>query len=295
MARPLPPLTQLRAFEVAARHLSFSKAALELCVTPAAVSHHIRSLEDYLGCRLFQRLTRSLALTPDGEALLPVVRDSFGSIALEIGRLQADSARQHLAVRMPPFLSARWLTPRLTGFVDRYPGIELSLEHATMPVDFENDHVDIAVQWTLPCGGDIAAEPLIATRRIPSCHPSLLAAAGSPAAGIERFNLLHEFSYADWEQWYEMHGLDPAAARRGFVFDNYEVLLRATVAGQGIALLMDSPWGADWERDALRRPFGDRGPDFAYYVLYPRDALRRPLVSAFREWLFEQVRGSPAQ
>lgn len=290
MARPLPPLNQLRAFEVAARHLSFSRAAVELCVTPAAVSHHIRALEDYLDCRLFDRLTRRLALTAQGKALLPVVRDSFTNIALEIRRLRADAGRRHLAVRMPPFLSAWWLTPRLNNFVAKYPGIEISLEHSTAPVDFKLDDVDIAVHWTPPHGDKIASEPFIVTQRVPTCTRSLLRRGRHFSVhDISQFNLLHEFSYDDWEQWYAMHGLDPAGARRGFVFDNYEVLLRAVIAGQGIALLMSARFCPEIDTANLQEPFGHRGPTFAYNVLYPDGALERPMVSAFRSWLFEQA------
>jgi LysR family transcriptional regulator, glycine cleavage system transcriptional activator len=294
MARPLPPLNQLRAFEVAARHLSFSRAAMELCVTPAAVSHHIRALEEFLHCKLFDRLTRRLALTLQGEALLPVVQESFANIALEIRRLRADAGRQHLSVRMPPFLSAWWLTPRLSNFVKKYPGIEISLEHSTAPVDFRIDDVDIAIHWTPPHGVGIFSELFIVTRRIPTCTKSLLSRHGrlKRADDISEFNLLHEFSYSDWEQWYVMQGLDPAGARRGFVFDNYEVLLRAVIAGQGIALLMSSRFGTDVDYQGLDEPFGHQGPDFAYNVLYPDGALDRPVVSAFRAWLFEQARAS---
>ena len=292
MARPLPPLNQLRAFEVAARHLSFSRAALELCVTPAAVSHHIRSLEEYLNCKLFERLTRRLVLTNDGEALLPVVRKSFDSVAVEINRLRSLSGRQRLVIRMPAFLSAWWLAPRLNNFVDQHPGIELTLEHSTHTVDFRAENVDIAVQWTKPTHPGVIFEPLIATRRVATCSAGLLLRQPSRhvATDIEDFNLLHEFSYEDWEQWYEMHGLNPADARRGFVYDNYEVLVRATVAGQGVALLMSSRWGADWGYSDLKEPFGDTGPDFTYYVLYPREALQKPIVNAFRKWLMEQAR-----
>ena len=290
MARPLPPLNQLRAFEVAARHLSFSRAAVELCVTPAAVSHHIRALEDYLDCRLFDRLTRRLALTSQGRSLLPVVQDSFANIALEIRRLRADSGRRHLSVRMPPFLSAWWLAPRLSNFVAKYPGIEISLEHSTAPVDFKIDDVDIAVHWTAPHGDNIASEPFIVTQRVPTCaRPLLRRGRHLRADNISEFNLLHEFSYADWEQWYAMQGLDPAGARRGFVFDNYEVLLRAVIAGQGIALLMSARFCPEAGSAGLKEPFGHDGPKFAYNVLYPDGALERPMVSAFRSWLFEQA------
>ena len=297
MSRPLPPLNQLRAFEVAARHLSFSRAAHELCVTPAAVSHHIRSLEEYLQCKLFDRMTRRLALTSHGQALLPVVREAFTNIALEIRRLRVDASRQHLSVRMPPFLSAWWLTPRLSNFVNRYPGIELSLEHSTAPVDFQVDDIDIAVHWTAPQGSGIASEPLIVTRRIPTCNKSLLTRKlrVKDPSDIGQFNLLHEFSYSDWEQWYAMHGLDPAGARRGFIFDNYEVLLRTVVAGQGIALLMSSRFGTHMGYSGLHEPFGHEGPHFAYIVLYPDGALNRPVVSDFRQWLFEQARASSQQ
>lgn len=297
MAKQLPPLNQLRAFEAAARHLSFSKAADELCVTPAAISHHIRTLEIRLNCRLFQRLTRRLELTKHGVVLFPVVKESFDNIATAVRRLSNDLARPQLSVRMPPFLSARWLTPRLGNFVSNYPGIQLHLEHATRPVDFRTDQVDIAVQWAVAGGSGISSEPFLPTQRVAMCNKRLLTKKSRTKRpeDIAQLNLLHEFSYADWEQWFEMHGLDPAKARRGIVVDNYEVLLRAVAEGQGIALLMSCRFGNQLDDAQLIAPFGLGGPDFAYYILYPNGALAKPMVHAFRQWLFDEVRTSVPQ
>ena len=292
MSRALPPLNPLRAFEAAARLSSFAKAAVELSVTRAAISHHIRTLEDYLGFPLFVRQTGQIVLTAQGATLLPVVQDSFNQVTTTVERLKRNGARPSLALRLPPYLSAWWLTPRLSRFVQRFPDVELRLEHSVEPADFAEGEVDLAVHWRVPDRAGIVSEPLLASPRVPMCAPALANGGGTlrAASDIERFNLLHEFDYGDWEQWYVSKGLDPAGARRGTVIDNYQVMLRAAAEGQGVALLMSSIVREEIAGSALVTPFGaDSDVRFVYRVLYPRTALVRPVVRAFRDWLFEEA------
>lgn len=298
MAQALPPLNALRAFEVAARHLNFTKAALELHVTPAAVSHQIRTLENYLGFPLFVRLSRRLELSVQGEALLPVVQASFREVAVTVGRLRREVARPRLVVRVPPYLSAWWLTPRLGDFIRRYPDVDLNLGHSIEPVDFNSGEVDFAIHWTGLDARRVTAEPLLTTSRVPMCSKSLLI--GHPKlkcpADIKHFTLLHEFNHHDWERWYSTQGLDPADARRGIVVDNYEVLFRATIEGHGMALLMSSICTEQIAQARLVTPLGrEAGCEFVYFVLYPVGALLRPMVRNFRQWLFEQARVEEAR
>jgi len=292
MPRPLPPLNALRAFEAAARHLSFTKAAEELCVTPAAIGHHIRSLEDHLGFALFTRKARRLALTEYGQALLPIVQDSFNQIAMMVERLRRESGHSSLSLRLPPYFSAWWLTPRLGNFLRAYPDIQLHLEHSVEPVDFGSGRIDLAIHWRGLDAPGVIAEPLVTSPRVPMCSARLLA--GAPPLrkpeDIHHFTLLHEFDHADWEQWFEFHGLDPAGARRGIIVDNYEVLFRTAIQGQGIALLIADLYPDQIADARLLSPLGqDSGCTFTYYVLYLEAALTRPVVRAFHDWIFDQV------
>jgi LysR family transcriptional regulator, glycine cleavage system transcriptional activator len=292
VSRALPPLNPLRAFEAAARLSSFAKAAEELSVTRAAVSHHIRTLEDYLGFPLFVRRTGQMELTAQGATLLPVVQDSFNQVTTIVERLKRNSSKPALSLRLPPYLSAWWLTPRLSRFVQRFPEVELRLEHSVEPADFARGEIDLAVHWREPGVAGIVSEPLLSTPRVPMCAPKLLNDRNDPRppSDIERFNLLHEFDYGDWEQWYVSKGLDPTGARRGTVVDNYQVMLRAAAEGQGVALLMSSIVREEIAASPLVAPFGaDSDVRFVYRVLYPRTALGRPVVRAFRDWLFEEA------
>jgi LysR family transcriptional regulator, glycine cleavage system transcriptional activator len=295
MARPLPPLNTLRAFEAAGRLLSFTKAAEELYVTPAAISHHVRTLEDYLSLRLFVRQTRGLILTPHGEILLPVVQRSFNQIAITITGLCQEADRPRLSLRLPPYLSASWLTPRLGSFLRLYPQVELRLEHQNDAVDFSSGELDLAVHFVGSEAPGISTEPLLTTQRLPMHSPSLLANGEKieRPIDIQKFTLIHEFGYEDWESWFSLNGLDPINARRGIVVDSYEVLLRATLEGQGVSLLLESIAARQVKDGTLVAPFGqDRGLEFVYYVLYPSGALERPIVKDFRQWLFDQT-GQP--
>ncbi len=292
MARILPPLNALRAFEAAARHLSFTKAADELGVTPAAVGHHMRALEDYLGFQLFTRQARQLLLTPYGEELLPSVQGCFDQVAIMVERLRRDANRPHLSLLLPPYFSAWWLTPRIGAFLQNFPEIQLHLEHTADVADFSSGKVDLAVHWTGLDVPGICAEPLLRSRRVPMCSPSLLARTGplDQPDDLKAYALLHEFDHQDWERWFDTHGLDPAGARRGTIVDNYQVLVQAAVEGQGIALLLTSIYSELMDRKRLVMPFGaDYGVEFTYHVLYPEGALSRPVVRAFRDWLFQQV------
>ena len=294
MTRDLPPLNTLRVFEAAARNLSFTKAADELEVTAAAVSHQIRMLEQFLKAPLFVRQSRQILLTGHASRLLPVVQESFTQISFNLERLRRGTDRPHLSVRMPPYLSAWWFTPRLVSFVRLYPGIELVLEHSTAPVDFSAGHIDLAVHWAITEEPGIVVEPLIKSRRVPMCSPVLLekGARLKELCDLENFNLLHEFDYQDWERWFSLNGLDPLKARRGIIVDNYDVLFRALSEGQGVALLMLSVATEEIAQANLITPLGTgEAVEFVYNIYYPHGALNCPIISEFRRWLIAEASG----
>ena len=286
--RKLPPLNPLRAFEVSGRCLSFTKAADQLCVTQAAVSRQVQVLEDYLGVKLFHRLTRQLKLTHEGELLLPVVSECFTRLATVSEAIRLHGRRETLSVRLPPFLSARWLVPQLAGFIQANPMVDLRLSHSTGKPNFIDDTIDLQVYWTNEQWPGVVTERYLTFRRIPMCSPSLLAGRHPlrQPSDLQHHTLLHEFDHQDWFNWYELAGLRPSDAARGTIVDNYEVLIEAAVDGQGVALIA-VPLLADYiEERRLVFPFGpSQWIDLHYNLLYPQDALARPIVAAFRQWL----------
>lgn len=289
--RKLPPLNPLRAFEASGRLLSFTRAADELCVTQAAVSRQVQALEQYLGVRLFQRLTRELRLTQEGELLLPVVADCFGRLVDIADRLRNDRRREALALRLPPYLSARWLVPKLGAFIEAHPDVHFRLSHSTGKPDFSDGATDLIVYWGEEEWPGLVNERFLTLRRVPMCSPALLRSGVLRGPeDLKSFMLLHEFDHQDWRNWFNSVGMPPSDAERGTVVDNYEVLVEAAVDGQGIALIAVPLLVDHLEAGRLVPPFGPHlGIDLYYNLLYPKAALSRPIVAAFREWLLSLV------
>jgi LysR family transcriptional regulator, glycine cleavage system transcriptional activator len=292
MKRLLPSLTALRAFDAAGRCLSFTDAARELNVTQAAISQQVRALEEYLDTRLFERRAQGIVPTLSGEILIASLSESLDRIEETLERVRRKHDVTALTIRLPPYLSAKWLMPRLGRFVEQHPQIHLRLHHQVEAVDFSREKLDLAVHWSFGNWAGAVVEPLIVRSRIPMCSPALLQAKGrcSCAADLSRFNLLHEFDFSDWQQWFALAGLPELEARRGTVIDNYDVLVEAAVDGQGMALLLSPPFVDYAATGALIAPLGDiTTVQFVYYLMAPPEALQRPQVAAFREFLLTEA------
>ncbi|MCH8926145.1 MAG: LysR family transcriptional regulator, partial [Proteobacteria bacterium] len=194
MARRLPPLNALRAFEAAARHLSFTKAAEELYVTQAAISHQVKALEAALDLQLFRRLNRRLMLTDAGQLYLPALTEAFDAIDTASARLRADENAGRLVVSVANSLAAKWLLPRLPRFRDRHPEIEVEISAADRLVDFGRDNVDMALRYGLGNYPGLRVDPLMKDTNFPVCSPELLAGpiSLSEPGDLRRHNLLHD-------------------------------------------------------------------------------------------------------
>jgi LysR family glycine cleavage system transcriptional activator len=294
MARRLPPLNALRAFEAAARHLSFTRAAGELNVTQAAISHQVKALESGLGVRLFLRLTRRLALTEDGAALFAAVGDAFERITTTADRLRAGGGTGRLTVSLGSYFSAAWLSPRIGRFWRRYPNIQLHLHHTMESADFRQSEIDLAVDWGW--GGaqwpGLEAELFMRVRATPVCSPRLL---DGPhplrrPSDLRHHTLLHEADHMAWEQWLTAAGATDVDAETGPMIDDHNVLVHAAMEGQGVALAQASFIAGDIAAGRLARPFALAVDiDAAYYIVRPPGALDRPKVRAFRDWLVEEA------
>ena len=293
MAQRLPPLNTLRTFDTAARQLNFTRAADELNVTQAAVSHQIRLLERELGVSLFRRLTRKLVLTPEGEILSGAVRHALGTVRDALDEIRGLNARERtLTVSLTPSFGGRWLAERLSRFWRRHPDIDLRLHHSIDLVDFARDDVDMAVRWGRGTWDGIEAEFLMHSSLTPVCSPSLLDGQHPirTPEDLRHHALLHAYNYEAWTQWLRAAGVKDMDPKHGPIIDDPAVLDQATLEGQGVALGRLSLLKDHLDAGRLVRPF-DINPEteFAYYVVYPPGALAKPKVRAFRDFLYGEV------
>ena len=298
MARRLPPLNALRAFEAGARHLSFTKAAEELHVTQAAVSHQVKLLEQDLGVALFRRMTRKLALTGAGRRLFGPAGEALDAIAGAAEALRADAGGGALTLSLTPSFGVQWLSQRIGRFWTAHPEIDLRLQHSIHLVDFARDEVDAAVRWGGGVWPGVEAVYLMRAGLVPVCSPALCA--GPPALNLpddlRHHTLLHERDYTEWAQWLAVAGARQVEARRGPIIDNSTVVLQAAIDGQGVALTSEAIVRAELDAGRLVKPFDiDLDADNAYYLVAPPRAFERPNVRAFRDFLLAEIEAEAAK
>lgn len=289
--RRLPPLTSLRAFEAAGRHLSFTRAAEELTVTQAAISHQVKALEEHLGVALFLRLPRQLELTKAGKILLPVVRDAFDRIGASVTQLNKDVASSALTVKLAPSFAAKWLSPRLDDFRRKHPKIDLSLTLANEPADFQRQAVDIAITYGKGDWRGVVSERILSIDFFPVCSPQLMNGDNpiTTPEDLAACTLLHDTDHVAWSDWLELAGIENVDAQRGTVVDDTNVLMQAAIDGLGVALGSEHFVADRLASGRLVKPFDiTLHSDYAYYVVCPKKNLRRPEVAEFQAWLMEQ-------
>jgi LysR family glycine cleavage system transcriptional activator len=284
----IPPLNALRAFEATARHLSVKNAAEELCVTPGAVSQMLKALELHLGVKLFQRVNRGIFLTDAGQDYLPPIRNAFRQIAEATKRVAVSADSGLLTVSVTPFFATAWLVPRLKGFQDAHPDIDLRVQTSNALIDFARDGVDVAVRHGVGRYPGLRAEHVVAVEVIPVAAPSLVAERGRPAspADLTRWPLVHDADRQGWHLWFQAQGVEEIGPPRGASFDDSGLLLKAVLAGQGAGLLPAAMLASELADGRLVK-LADVAllDDFAYYLVYPNGSEQRPKVAAFRAWI----------
>ena len=233
MARQIPPLTALRAFEAAGRHLSFTKAAHELHVTQAAISHQVKSLEKYLGLKLFRRLNRTLLLTDAGQLYLPPLTDAFEGITRATHRLRQHLGRARLTVSVLPSFAAGWLVPRLGRFRQRCPDVDLRIDPTNSLTDFRRDDVELGILYGRGNYPGLRTDRLMREEFFPVCSPRLLE---GPAplrdpADLTHHTLLHDDMTVDWRTWLLAAGVEGVDAERGITVTDSSMLLEEARAG----------------------------------------------------------------
>jgi LysR family glycine cleavage system transcriptional activator len=295
--RRLPPLNALRAFEAAARHLNFSRAADELAVTPGAVSQQIQNLEDYVGAALFKRTPKGLLLTDAAQTALPALREAFDRLAEAASLLTAAVDGRRLTVSVAPSFAAKWLVPRLGQFEAAHPQVDVWLSADMEVVDFALGEIDLAIRYGAGRYAGLEVVKLMSETVIAVASPELLQEnpIGAPA-DLANHVLLHDGSpdaddsCPDWSMWLAARGVKGVDGARGPRFNQSSLVIEAAVGGRGVALAKRTLAQADLDAGRLVAPLQDAtAVDFAYFVVHPKAKGRLPQVKAFVGWLTAQA------
>lgn len=297
--RRLPPLRSLRAFEAAARHLSFKRAAAELGVTPTAISHQVRVLEEACGKTLFRRRPRPLALTSAGERLFPALRSGLDGFATAIAAVAEDNDRGPLKVTTTNSFAGRWLIPRLPQWRAAHPELPLEVIGTDAVLDLRAGEADVAIRYAAAMPDDLDAQELFRDAFFPICSPSVLASDPRPiarAADLLRYPLIHfdwgkhDLRAPNWERWFATaRSVDPELAASGDAwslgFSEELHALNAVVAGQGIALCSDVIVSRELRGGALVKAHELSLPGYGFYLVSMPGHPHRPVIDAFAAWL----------
>ena len=287
----LPPLNALKAFEAAARHESFTRAAEELCVTQGAVSHQVKALEADLAIKLFNRERQRLIITEAGRDYLAVVRDALDRIAVGTERLLHRQSAGVLTVSTSPDFAAKWLVHRLGHFAEAHAGIDLRVSATMHHVDFAREDVDMAVRhgdgnWSGLDAVQLSAEQLFAI-----CSPKLMSGRRlARPADILKFPLIHLDSRADWTKWLRVAGISDDNVRHGPVLNRASMVIDAAINGQGIALARTTLAAWDLINGRLVRPFAEAlRLSKTYWIVCPKATSNVPKIVTFRDWLLAEA------
>ncbi|MBC8948152.1 MULTISPECIES: transcriptional regulator GcvA [Xenorhabdus] len=293
MSKRLPPLNALRVFDAAARHLSFTKAAEELFVTQAAVSHQMKSLEDFLGLKLFRRRNRSLLLTEDGQSYYLDIKEIFTAINDATRKLQARSAKGALTVSLSPSFAIQWLVPRLSGFNQSFPGIDVRIQAVDREEDKLADDVDVAIFYGRGNWPGLRTDRLYPEYLLPVCSPALLTGDRplKTPADLARHTLLHDSSRRDWQAYVRQLDMQQQInVQQGPIFSHSAMVIQAAVHGQGVALANNVMAQNEIDAGRLVCPFNDvLVSKNAFYLVCHDNQAELGKIAAFRKWILTQA------
>ncbi|THF25806.1 transcriptional regulator GcvA [Pseudomonas atacamensis] len=297
-------LNALRAFEAAARHQSFSAAAAELNVTPAAVGQQVRNLETWLGIPLFSRSGRGtsrLVLTEVASAALPDIRDGFERLSVGLARLKDASMHAGLTVTVSPAFAAKWLLPRIERFQNLHPQMDVLLDTNSRSVDFLVERIDVGVRYGSGQWPGLKAIHFMDETLFPVCSPNypLLKNGQIADKSLEACTLIHDLSmahnpdYPTWRRWLDASGHPDINADHGLRINNSAAVLQAVIEGQGLALARSVMVREDLAAGRLIRPFDDQGLNCpltqAYFIVYRPECEDLAKIQAFRDWLLAEA------
>ncbi|WP_371372704.1 transcriptional regulator GcvA [Thalassotalea aquiviva] len=293
MANRLPPLNSLKAFEVSARLLSFTKAAQELHVTQAAVSHQIKSLESHLGLKLFMRKNRALLLTEEGQSYFLDIKDIFTSLHEATDKLLARGAKGALTVMIQPSLAIQWLVPRLNAFNQLNPDIDVRIKADNIQQDYLEDDVDIAFFYGQGGWHGLTADKIKSEYLMAVCSPMLLNG-DKPLADpsdLQYHTLLHDTSRQDWKRWFKKVKSSVGNVEQGPIFSHSSMVLQAALHGHGVALVSNVLATPDIESGRLVAPFTEvLDNQDAYYLVCRENQAGMARIAPFRQWVLDTMR-----
>ena len=292
MLRRLPSLNALKAFEAAARHGSFTKAADELAVTQGAVSHQVKALEAELGLRLFNRERQRLVITEAGRTYLEVVRDAFDRLAMGTNRLLQLQKAGVLTVTTSPNFAAKWLVHRLGRFVETHPEIDLRVSASAQHVDFAREDFDLGIRHGDGTWPGLHVTRLCAEELFPVCSPKFVRGRSAlrKPADLSRVTLLHVNDRRHWMKWLEAAGVASNGLERGPIYNQAHMAIDAAIDGQGVALARTALAAWDLASGRLLRPFplALKAP-YGYWIVCPKTTADLPKIKTFRDWLLAEA------
>jgi LysR family transcriptional regulator, glycine cleavage system transcriptional activator len=292
MPRRLPSLNGLKAFEAAARHQSFTRAAEELSVTQGAISHQVKALEAEIGLRLFHRERQRLLITEAGRSYLEVVRDALDRISAGTERLQQRERSGILTISMSPGFAAKWLVHRLGRFSEQHPDIELRISASIHHVDFAREDVDIAIRHSAAPDSGLDCARLCTEQRFPVCSPKLLTGRNAirKPTDLVKHSLLHVNDHKDWASWLDAAHISSVDPTKGTVFNQASMAIDAAIEGQGVAVARSTLVAWDLIGSRLIRPFNFALPaTSAYWIVCPKAKSQLPKNVTIRDWLLAEA------
>ncbi|MDQ8756277.1 LysR family transcriptional regulator [Sphingosinicella sp. LHD-64] len=293
MDRAKLPLNALRAFEASARHLNFTRAAIELCVSQGAVSHQVAGLERRLGVALFRRLPRGLALTDEGAALVPVLADAFDRVGATLERYAGGRVREVLSLGVIGTFATGWLLERLDDFARAHPEVDLRLMTNNNRVDLAGEGLDYAIRYGDGAWHGTHAEPILAAPLSPLCAPHVAARLANPA-DLARETLLRSYRADEWPRWFALAGA-AAPPLRGPVFDSSALMVAAAIASHGVALAPPVMFARELAAERLVQPFPVELSAGRYWLTRLMSRRESVAMLAFRDWLLARAdRNEPA-
>lgn len=296
MKRSLLPLNALRAFDAAARHMSFKHAADDLSVTPAAISQQIRSLEDFLGVELFRRTNRSLILTEAAQLSLAPLKEGFEKMESAVDILTDSKSSTVIKVSVSPSFASKWLVPRLASYYARRPDAIVKISATMQVTDFQADDMDIAIRYGLGNYEGLHSEEILRETIFPVCSPNLLEGKAATPCAVLEHTLIHDDSTVEdesamsWAMWLKAAGVKAPDGMPALHFNTHALAIEAAVAGRGIALARSAIAQEDIKAGRLIKPFGEEVPiNFAHHIVCPKEKLKNERVQDFIDWIWEEV------
>ena len=300
MLRHIPGLQSLKAFDASARHLNFTRAAAELNVTPAAVSHQIKELEEAIGVPLFQRTSRHMQLTKQGQILKPAIADALEGLTRALQKLRQVENPTQVRVTASPSIAAKWLVPRIDRFLESMPGADVRIDVSSEPLDFDREDIDVAIRFGDGVYPGLVVEKLFHDTLFPVCSPALLEGAKPlrEPKDLLQFTLIHldweaqGAVWPNWRMWMLAAGVKDFNDTRGLHFSQTSLAVQAAVDGHGVALGDSTLVADDLASGRLVKPFelSLKSPaQFAYHLITRRDTAERPMTRAFRNWIIAEA------